>query len=566
MKLEGFQFQPLKESEAMFDVEEAPAWKEDSECSTCFRCRAEFTTMRRRHHCRACGQIFCHSCSSKTSPIPKFGIEKEVRVCDTCFDKINRNALTTNPSGSSSSASEDQLPIEYINSPLFKEAKLQQTQAQKKPAEKSEQEFQDEINLALAISQSEAEAQEAAKRRQKSSSTSKSSSSSSKTNKIQQQDSYTGNSSAASAPYAENIVTNGSNQKLSTNNQSVNMNENLTQNDEEIRVNIEIDEFVDELKKLLELYINRMKSDSMRGRSITNDTAVQSLFLQLQHLHPKLLSYIKYQEDARGYYETLQDKLTQLKDAREALNALRMENFEKKRREMEERERLRQLQISQKLQFMRQQKQSYYMYQNQLNLQRLQEQERDLQMRLNQQRELVYKRDQMFTNVGIGFKPNGTNESFNLPQQDQSQMINPGMMQQQQYQNHQGGYSNYVNPQNYSMVGIIDPNQIKNGVQSGLENQFQSLQIQQQNLSQQNMIPQPNININGGSAAPGGIVQYQQWPVQQQQILNNVPIQQNVQYNQQYQSQPQQQPVPNNLNDQNNYQEITKEAQLISFD
>jgi growth factor-regulated tyrosine kinase substrate len=131
----------------------------------------------------------------------------------------------------------------------------------------------------------------------------------------------------------------------------------LTQNDEEIRVNVEIDEFVEELKKLLELYLNRMKSDSMRGRSITNDTAVQSLFLQLQHLHPRLLSYIKYQEDARGYYENLQDKLTQLKDAREALNALRLENYEKKRRESEERERMRQIQISQKLQMMRQQKQ-----------------------------------------------------------------------------------------------------------------------------------------------------------------------------------------------------------------
>ncbi len=130
-----------------------------------------------------------------------------------------------------------------------------------------------------------------------------------------------------------------------------------TQSDEEIKINNEIDDFVESTKKTLEIYINRMKSDHMRGRSITNDTAVQSLFLQLQHLHPRLLSYIKYQEDARAYYETLQDKLTQLKDAREALNALRHENHEKKRRDMEERERQRQSQIAQKLQYMRQQKQ-----------------------------------------------------------------------------------------------------------------------------------------------------------------------------------------------------------------
>jgi hepatocyte growth factor-regulated tyrosine kinase substrate len=115
--------------------------------------------------------------------------------------------------------------------------------------------------------------------------------------------------------------------------------------------------FTKELKEILELFVNRMMSDKMRGRSITNDTAVQSLFLQLQLFHPKLLAYIKNHEDARGYYENLQDKLTQLKDAREALNALRHEHQEKKRLEKEEKDRLRQIQLAQKLQYMRQQKQ-----------------------------------------------------------------------------------------------------------------------------------------------------------------------------------------------------------------
>ena len=63
--------------------------------------------------------------------------------------------------------------------------------------------------------------------------------------------------------------------------------------------------FVDDLKKLLEIFVTRMKSDSLRGRTITNDTAVQSLFLQLQTLHPKLLSYIKYKEDERGLFVCL---------------------------------------------------------------------------------------------------------------------------------------------------------------------------------------------------------------------------------------------------------------------
>lgn len=57
-----------------------------------------------------------------------------------------------------------------------------------------------------------------------------------------------------------------------------------------------------------------------------------------------------------AHYESLQDKLAQLRDAREALNALRDEHREKKRREMEEMERLRQIQMAQKLEIMRQKK------------------------------------------------------------------------------------------------------------------------------------------------------------------------------------------------------------------
>lgn len=43
-----------------------------------------------QHHCRACGQIFCGKCSSRCSTIPKFGIEKEVRVCEPCYEQLNK--------------------------------------------------------------------------------------------------------------------------------------------------------------------------------------------------------------------------------------------------------------------------------------------------------------------------------------------------------------------------------------------------------------------------------------------------------------------------------------------
>lgn len=57
-----------------------------------------------------------------------------------------------------------------------------------------------------------------------------------------------------------------------------------------------------------------------------------------------------------GHYESLQDKLAQLRDAREALDALREDYREKKRREQEELERQRQIQMAHKLEIMRQKK------------------------------------------------------------------------------------------------------------------------------------------------------------------------------------------------------------------
>lgn len=43
-----------------------------------------------------------------------------------------------------------------------------------------------------------------------------------------------------------------------------------------------------------------MLSNQQRGRNIANDTAVQSVFLILQHMHPELHQYIKALEDKQG--------------------------------------------------------------------------------------------------------------------------------------------------------------------------------------------------------------------------------------------------------------------------
>lgn len=143
----------------------------------------------------------------------------------------------------------------------------------------------------------------------------------------------------------------------------------------------------------------------MRGRSITNDSAVLSLFQSINNMHPQLLELLNQLDERRRtwalpsrghgqalpgfaaavtpplwreasrvlrrvwqgslrlsfpspvYYEGLQDKLAQIRDARGALNALREEHREKLRRAAEEAERQRQIQLAQKLEIMRQKKQ-----------------------------------------------------------------------------------------------------------------------------------------------------------------------------------------------------------------
>jgi len=40
----------------------------DSVSKQCYECGERFTTFRRRHHCRVCGQIFCSKCCSDQIP------------------------------------------------------------------------------------------------------------------------------------------------------------------------------------------------------------------------------------------------------------------------------------------------------------------------------------------------------------------------------------------------------------------------------------------------------------------------------------------------------------------
>jgi len=65
-------------------------WVPDDFVNECLICNTPFTLLSRRHHCRLCGRIFCSKCTSKKAAIPSKDYKDEVRVCDKCFEVIQR--------------------------------------------------------------------------------------------------------------------------------------------------------------------------------------------------------------------------------------------------------------------------------------------------------------------------------------------------------------------------------------------------------------------------------------------------------------------------------------------
>ncbi|KAI9270494.1 hypothetical protein BDA99DRAFT_557319 [Phascolomyces articulosus] len=64
-------------------------WMSDEQCKECYKCRKPFKLLRRRHHCRICGQIFCGKCASHTISGKRYNQKGELRVCNFCYDEHN---------------------------------------------------------------------------------------------------------------------------------------------------------------------------------------------------------------------------------------------------------------------------------------------------------------------------------------------------------------------------------------------------------------------------------------------------------------------------------------------
>lgn len=466
LKTEGYKFPEMKDvSDKLFVSDVAPEWAEGD---VCHRCRVAFSMVQRKHHCRNCGQVFCGQCSGKVSTLPRFGIEKEVRVCDGCFDQLQKPQAAPT---AASKKEEDDLPAEYLASSL--------AQQNQQPARKTEEELreEEELQLALALSQSEAESKKPQSfHRTYPKSPSPEPRRSPSPVEIEtpsdpelarylnrnywenRQIAETPASPSAPSPMPSSII--------------MNVQKSSSEQD------TEIDEFTSTMRTQVEIFVNRMKSNSSRGRSIANDTSVQTLFMNITSMHSRLLTYIKEMDDKRLWYEQLQDKLSQVKDSRAALDVLRQEHLEKLRRIAEEQERQRQMQMAYKLEIMRKKKQEYLQYQRQLALQRIQEQEREMQMRQEQQKAQYM--------MGANNYPGYMGPNAGGPQG--SPMHAPGQF------NQYGAYpANQQMQQHYGQMQMpgpgIYPNQQQAGVQPNPQSAFMPINPAQNTMQ----IGQPGI-------------------------------------------------------------------------
>ncbi|VDO01950.1 unnamed protein product [Rodentolepis nana] len=118
------------------------------------------------HHCRNCGNVFCGDCTTGRAGLPKYGIEKEVRVCDACLVELK----VLSASGSNGAARREK-PKFHSNTTTQQQQqreaeRLRQKQYQKEAAAKAAKDKElrlkeeEDLQLALALSASEAESKQ----------------------------------------------------------------------------------------------------------------------------------------------------------------------------------------------------------------------------------------------------------------------------------------------------------------------------------------------------------------------------------------------------------------------
>eukprot|EP00762_Andalucia_godoyi_P002462 ANDGO_02670.mRNA.1 Lateral signaling target protein 2 homolog len=63
-------------------TKECPQWESDKDVKSCKGCKASFSLVNRKHHCRNCGKIFCTSCCFAHVQLPNWVTAE--RICENC--------------------------------------------------------------------------------------------------------------------------------------------------------------------------------------------------------------------------------------------------------------------------------------------------------------------------------------------------------------------------------------------------------------------------------------------------------------------------------------------------
>ncbi|XP_017350657.1 zinc finger FYVE domain-containing protein 9 isoform X1 [Ictalurus punctatus] len=94
--------------------EVAPVWVPDSQAPICMKCEVKFTFTKRRHHCRACGKVFCAACCSLRCRL-MYMDRKEARVCVTCHHTLTSAQAWESAGNSSGQSPNPNNPAEYCS-------------------------------------------------------------------------------------------------------------------------------------------------------------------------------------------------------------------------------------------------------------------------------------------------------------------------------------------------------------------------------------------------------------------------------------------------------------------
>uniref|UniRef100_A0A8C7RTX3 FYVE-type domain-containing protein n=1 Tax=Oncorhynchus mykiss TaxID=8022 RepID=A0A8C7RTX3_ONCMY len=90
-----------------------PPWVPDSEAPNCMNCWQKFTFTRRRHHCRACGKVYCAICCNRRCKL-KY-LDKEARVCVVCFETVHRTQALERMRSPPGPSPNPNVPSEYCS-------------------------------------------------------------------------------------------------------------------------------------------------------------------------------------------------------------------------------------------------------------------------------------------------------------------------------------------------------------------------------------------------------------------------------------------------------------------